>query len=137
MSEALLIGNHQIMRIEGQRGETPACPEAKFARGDVVKISRRKACEHLPAELIVAVAIPPNFSPDWALADLVGEPRPLIHQVGSRSITYILVRENDPKPYLLKERDMRPSGKEPVAFGQARRETDEDAAAREAAATQT
>lgn len=132
--EAFLIGNGQVMRIEGQRGETPPCPEAKFKRGDIVKVSRRKGFEHIPAELIVAVAVPPNFSPDWALADLVGEPRALMHQVGSRAITYILVRENDPKPYHLNERDLRPSGKEPIEIGQARMETGAEAAARQAAA---
>lgn len=130
MSEALLIGGGQVHRIIGPRGETPACPEARFNRGDVVKVSRRKDVAHFPAELIVAVAVPPGFSPDWAMADLVGEPRPLMHQVGARAITYILLRENDPKTYLLRERDMRPSGKEPVEIGTIRRETEAKHAAR-------
>lgn len=126
--EAFLIGGGQVLKIKGQIGETPVCAEARFKRGEIVKVSRRNGAAHIPAELVVAVAIPPNFSPDWALADLVGEPRPPMHQVGARTISYILVRENDPTPYLVKERDLRPSGKEPVEMGQARRQTDEEAA---------
>lgn len=34
-----------------------------------------------------------------------------------RSISYILVREDDPKPYCLNERDLRPSKKPPVDLG--------------------
>lgn len=88
MNEAFLIGNGQMQRIIGQRGETPPCEAAKFKRGDVVKVRNRRALEHFPREAVVAVAIPPGFSPDFALADLVGEPRPLMAQVGARGITY-------------------------------------------------
>lgn len=35
MEEAFLIGGGQIHRLIGPRGETPACAEAKFKRGDV------------------------------------------------------------------------------------------------------
>lgn len=129
MSEAFLIGNGQIQRLSGQRGETPTCPNARYKRGDVVKVRNTKALSNFPREAVVAVAIPPRFSPDHALADLVGEPRPLMHQVGSRVITYILVRESDPKPYLARERDLLPSGKEPVEIGTCRRQTEEEAQA--------
>lgn len=132
MSEAFLIGGGHIQRILGPRGETPPCPAAKFKRGDVVIVRSLRALEHFPREAIVAVAIPPGFSPDHALADLVGEPRPLLAQVGSRVITYILVRENDTKPYLVRERDLLPSGKEPVEIGTCRRETETEEAARKA-----
>jgi hypothetical protein len=128
--QAFLIGGGKIHRLMGQRGETPPCPEAKFKPGDVMKVRRNKAVGHFPPELVVAVAIPPGFSPDYALADLVGEPRPLMCQVGARKITYILVRENDPKPYCASERDLLPSGKPPVEMGQARRETEAEARAR-------
>lgn len=117
MNEAFLIGGGQIHTIHGKRGETPPCPEAEFKRGDVVKVSRRRGFEHIPAELIVLVAIPRDFSPDFALADLLSKPRPLMHQVGSRSISYILCRDGDLTPYHLKERDLRPSGKESVEVG--------------------
>jgi hypothetical protein len=38
-------------------------------------------------------------------------------RVGSRAITYICVAENDSTPYLVKESDMRPSGKTSVEIG--------------------
>jgi hypothetical protein len=122
---ALLIGpGGQVSRLIGARGETPSCAEAKFKRGDVVKVRNTKALAQFPREAVIAVAIPPGFSPDFALADLVGEPRPLMAQVGSRSITYVLVRENDPKPYLARERDLLPSGKPPVEIGTVKREAE-------------
>ena len=120
--EAFLSGGGKIMRMKGQRGETPSCSDAKFKRGDVVKVRNTKALQRFPREAIVAVAIPPGFSPDHALADLVGEPRPLLAQVGARRVTYILVREGDPKPYLARERDLLPSGKEPVEIETVTRE---------------
>lgn len=128
--EAFLIGGGKVHRLIGQRRETPPCPQAKFKRGDVVKVRNTKALSHFPREAVVAVAVPPDFSPDHALADLVGEPRPLMAQVGSPSVTYILIRENDTTPYIAGERDLLPSGKQPVEIGQARRETEEEHRAR-------
>lgn len=116
--EAFLIGGGNIHRLVGQRGETPPCPQAKFKRGDVVKVRRNKAVGHFPPELVVLVAIPPGFSPDDALADLVGKPRPLMKRVGSSRIKYLLCREGDAKPYCCGERDILPSGKEPVDVGE-------------------
>lgn len=115
--EAFLIGAGKIMAIQGQRGETPPCAEAKFKRGDIVKVRNTKSLAAFPREAVVAVAIPPQFSPDWALADLVGEPRPLMCQVGARGITYILVKQDDPRPYLARERDLLTSDKEPIEIG--------------------
>ncbi len=122
MSEAFLIGDGKIHRLVGERGETPPCPEAKFKSGDIVKVRRNQRVGHFPAELVVLVAIPPGFSPDDALADLTGKPRPLMKQVGARIIKYILGRENDPTPYCCDERDILPSGKEPVEIGTVRTE---------------
>lgn len=115
--QAFLIGGGQIHRITGARGETPPCPEARFKRGDVVKVRRNRAVGHFPPELIVLVAVPPGFSPDDAMADLVGEPRPLMKQVGRRAVTYILCQDGSPKVYLCRERDLLPSDKEPVEIG--------------------
>lgn len=118
--EAFLIGGGKVQRLIGPHGETPLCPVAKFNRGDVVKVRNKKSIRHFPREAIVAVAIPIGFSPDYALADLVGEPRPLMTRVGARVVTYILVRDGDPKPYLARESDLLPSGKEPVEIGAVR-----------------
>src|ERR1700688_1990850 len=115
--EAFLIGGGQIHRIVGERGETPPCPDAKFKRGDIVKVRRNKTVGHFPSELVVLVAIPPGFSPDDAIADLLGKPRPLMKQVGSRRIRYILCRESDTTPYCCGEHDILPSGKEPIEIG--------------------
>ena len=101
---AFLIGGGQFHRIIGERG-------------DVVKVRRNQSVRHFPAELIVLVAVPPGFSPDDAMADLVGEPRPLMKQVGRRVVTYILCQEGSPKVYSCRERDLLPSGKEPVEIG--------------------
>lgn len=115
--QAFLISGGQIHRLIGKHGKTPPCPEARFQRGDVVKVRRNRAVGHFPPELIVLVAVPPGFSPDDAMADLVGEPRPLMKQVGRRVVTYILCQEDSPKVYLCRERDLLPSGKEPVEIG--------------------
>ncbi len=116
-NEAFLIGGGKIHRLTGQRGETPACPEAKFKRGDVVKVRRSKRLKHFPPELIVLAVIPIGFSPDDALADLLGKPRPFMKHVGRRAITYILCREGDQTPYSCLESDLLQSGKTPVEIG--------------------
>lgn len=103
-------------------GETPPCPGARFKPGDVVKLSRRRAFASFPAEAIVATAVPPGFPASYALADLLGEARPLMITKPLRVISYILVNEGDPKPYHAPERDLRPSGKPPVEIGGLRRE---------------
>lgn len=71
--------NHPILMVmNAGRGETPACEAAIFKPGAVVKVRNTKALKNFPREAVVLVAIPPGFSPDWALADLVGEPRPAL-----------------------------------------------------------
>lgn len=112
-----LIGGEQVLKMEGQRGETPACPGARFSRCDVVKVRNTKALAHFPREVVIATVIPPDFPPDWALADLLGKPRPLMHQVGKRRVSYILVQENDLTPYLADDRHIIASGKPPVEIG--------------------
>lgn len=118
---AFLIGNGQILKIEGQRGETPAC-ESKFKHGDVVKVRDTKALHHFPREAVVAGVIPPDFPPDWALADLLGKPRPLLHQVGKNRVSYILVTESDRTPYLADDRHLLPNSKPAVDIGSVKEE---------------
>lgn len=115
--EAFLIGGGQIHRLVGEIGETPPCSEAKFKRGDVVKVRRNRAVGHFPPELIVLVAVPPGFSPDDALADLMGEPRSLMKSVGRRVVTYILCQDGSSSVYSCRESDLMPSSKEPVQIG--------------------
>lgn len=116
-NEAFLIGGGQVNRLIGERGVTPPCPEAKHKRGDVVKVRRNKAVGHFPEEMIVLTAVPPGFSPDDAIADLVGESRPFMKQVGSRAVTYVLCQEGSPKIYIARDRDLLSSGKAPVEIG--------------------
>lgn len=116
------MANPLLLVKDAGYGETPPCPEAAYKRGDVVRVRRAKALAAFPPEAVVAAVIPPGFSPDWALADLLGEPRPALAQVGARVVTYILVNEGDPKPYLARERDLLPSEKPPVEIGSVQRE---------------
>lgn len=117
MSEAFLLGNGQVHRLVGPRGDTPACPEAKFKRGDIVKVRRNQTVGHFPPELVVLVAIPPGFSPDDAMADLLGQSRPFMKQVGRRVVTYLLCEQDGHQAYLCRERDLLPSGKPPIEIG--------------------
>lgn len=121
MTEAFLIGNGQIHRLQGQRGETPACPTAKFSRGDVVKVRNQKAVAHFPRQAVVFGVVPPNFPPDWALADLVGEPRPFMHQAGFKTVRYIIGNEGDTTPYLAPENVLIATG-EKIEIGTISRE---------------
>lgn len=118
MNEAFILGPRgQITAIQGPRGETPQCPSAKFKRGDVVKRRKLAYMADMPDEYVVAVAVPPNFPPDWVLADLLGKPRPLMHRIGRNAVTYLCVREGDKTPYLMQEKQLLASGKPPVEIG--------------------
>jgi hypothetical protein len=114
---AWLIGNGQILKLEGERGVTPECPEALFKVRDVVRVRRLKHLRHLPAIGAVCAVIPPGFSPDWALDDLWGRPRRLMHAVGARTITYIVAFEGDRRPHLLREKYLRKSDSPPAEIG--------------------
>jgi len=117
MVEFVELGNNTLFVVNAGKGETPPCAQAMFKRGDVVKIRNKKSLAHFPREAVVAVAIPPGFSPDYALADLLGEPRPLMIREGKRCVTYILVNEGDQTPYMAKESDLLPSGKPAIDIG--------------------
>lgn len=121
MNNPLLLGTPVLMPTNAGRGETPPCPDAKFARGDVVKVRRRRHLAGIPEFLVVLVAVPPGFPGDYALADLLGEPRPLMIGEGRRAITYILCREGDTKPYCIREADLLATG-ETIEIGTISRE---------------
>ena len=111
------MSNPILMVTHAGRGETPECPEAVFKRGDVVRVRNTQTLRDFPREAVVAAVVPPNFAPEYALADLLGENRPLMISEPRRHISYILVNEGDPKPYLLSEHHLLPSGKPPVEIG--------------------
>lgn len=114
--------SHPVIAIyNAGKGDTPPCPQAAFKRGDVVSVSRRKPFRHMPAELVVLVAVPPGFPSEYALADLVDEARPLMITEPARVISYVLCREGDPKAYLIKERDLRATGRS-IEVGSVKRE---------------
>ena len=111
---AFLIGNGQITRIEGPRGTTPECPEAKFKKRDVVRVRRLKHLNHLPEMGAVVAVVPPGFSPDHAWDDLHGRPRRLMYQAPSRHIMYILAFANGTAPNLLREAYLLPTNEPPA-----------------------
>lgn len=121
MSNPLLLGTPILMPTNAGRGETPAVPNARFARGDCVIVRKRKHLANIPRALVVLVAVPPGFPGNYALADLLGEPRPLMISAPSRAITYILCREGDTNPYCIREADLLATG-ETIDIGTISRE---------------
>ncbi len=111
---AFLIGNGQLTKLEGQRGTTPECPEAKFQKAGVVRVRRLAHLKHLPERGAVVAVVPPGFSPDHAWDDLCGRPRRLMHQVPARIVRYIVAFEGDQTPHLLRERDLLPTDEPPA-----------------------
>ncbi|ODM71733.1 hypothetical protein [Bradyrhizobium elkanii] len=123
MSNPLLLGNVIEIKDAG-RGETPTCPDAKFKPGDIVKVRRTRALADFPAEMVILVAVPAGFPADYALADLVGEPRPLMIRSPRRCVTYILCEaDKEPaKPYVARESDLLASGKPGFEIGKISRQ---------------
>lgn len=96
----------------------PSAPsEAKFKAGDVVTFRKRKGLAHFPPEAVVAAVVPVGVSADHILADLLNEQRPSMVRRPEKTTSYICVRENDPKPYLARERDVIATGKPPIEIG--------------------
>lgn len=109
MDGVFLIGNGQVAQLQGPIGVTPPCPEALFKPKDVVKIRRLKHLRELPEIAVVVGVVPPNFSPDWAWADLLKKPRPFMCQVGRRGVEYFLGFE-DGRIMLLREKSLKATG---------------------------
>ncbi len=125
---ALLLG-HVIEIKDAGKGETPACTDAKFNPGDLVNVRRTKSLAEFPPEMIILKAVPAGFPTDYALADLVGEPRPLMIRAARRCIMYILCEtDKEPAtPYVVRESDLLPSGKPGFEIGTVSRQSTEDA----------
>lgn len=96
------MGNPILVVKDAGHGTTPACPQAKYHCGDVMRWGKLEAA-------IIGI-VPPGFSAEYALADLLGEPRPLMIRREKRCVCYILAREGDPSPYLVAESRLRPTG---------------------------
>jgi hypothetical protein len=111
-----IIGNGKVSWVEGPRGTTPPSPGAKFKVRDVVRVRRLKHLRDLPEIAAIVTVIPPNFSPDWAWADTLGKPRPLMCRVGSRKVTYIVAFDGGPSPYLMQERYLLPTNQPPAVI---------------------
>lgn len=105
-------------------GKTPEVPDSKFRRGDVVKIRRLKALAGFPRKAVVLCALPPGFPPEYALADLMGEPRPLMVTQGRRCVSYILVNEGDSQSYIATDKHLIASGEPPIEIGSVQRGPD-------------
>jgi hypothetical protein len=118
MSNPLLLGNVIEIKDAG-RGQTPDCPDAKFKAGDVVNVRRTKALAEFPPQMVVLKAVPAGFPAVYAIADLVGQPRPLMISAPRRCITYILCEADKvpATPYVARESDLLPSGKEGFTIG--------------------
>lgn len=114
--------NPVLVIKDAGRGETPSCEAAVYHPGDVVKVRNTRALAHFPRELVVLKAIPPGFPAAYALADLVGDVRPLMITAPKRCISYILCRDGDTTPYVAREKDLQPSGKPPFEIGTIRSE---------------
>ena len=66
-ASAFLIGpGGQVTKLQGPRGTTPDCPQAKFQPNEIVRIRRLRHLRHLPEIGAIAAVIPPGFSPDHA-----------------------------------------------------------------------
>lgn len=87
-------------------GETPLC-ESKFGIGDVVKRRNLKWLAGLSDVCVIVAVVPPGFPPEYALADVRKESRPLMVSRPSRAIRYIVGFEGSKTPYILKESDIR------------------------------
>ena len=116
------MANPILVIMNAGRGTTPPCDAAKFKSGDVVKVRNTKALAHFPREAIVLAVVPPGFSASYALADLLGQPRPLMIQRELRCVSYLIGVENDTTPYHARESSLLPSGKPPVTIGAVRPE---------------
>lgn len=115
--------NNPILLVhDAGYGETPPAEGARFKQGDVVKVRKKRSLASFPHEAVVMVAVPPGFPAEYALADLLGERRPLMVTKPSRSVRYILANEGDRTPYLMKESDLLPEAISQVEIGTISRE---------------
>jgi hypothetical protein len=114
---------HVLLVTNAGHGSTPPWLSARFSKGDVVSVSRGEATGHFPPEMIVIGIVPPWFPVEYALADLLMEPRPLMITKEKRVGQYILIEnESSRSPFVCPERYLKPSGKPSIEIGTIKRE---------------
>lgn len=104
------MNNPALLVVNAGYGATPPCPQARFMPGDVVKIRRLKWLRHLPRIAAVAIVVPPDVPPEYAMADAHGRPRPLLISRKTGVVRYLVGFDGDPVPHLLPEKALLPSG---------------------------
>src|SRR6185312_4086859 len=108
------LGNNTLLIHHAGYGVTPPCPKAKFKVGDVVKVRRLKHLRDLPDRAAIAIVVPPGFPAEYAHADALQKPRPLMVTKPLRGVSYIVAFDNDPRPMHLRESYLVTSGEPPV-----------------------
>lgn len=103
-------GNPILLVTDAGHGETPACPEAKFAVNDLVTVAGNPLIPPAPTPAVVVSVVPPGFPPEYALADAAGQARPLQISKPLGHITYILGVEGDRRPHLVHEHQLAATG---------------------------
>ena len=106
MEGAFIIGNGQVTPIHGGLHQYKAHDGAKFADNSLVKVRRLKHLKHLPETGAIVACIPAGVSVDHVWADYRGVARPLMCEVPARSAKYIVAFEGDPRPHIIRERDL-------------------------------
>lgn len=117
MEGAFIIGNGGATPIHGGLHAYQPTHGAKFADNSLVKVRRLKYLKHLPEVGAVVCCVPAGTSIDHVWADYRGLPRPLMVEVPARVTKYIIAFDGDPKPHVIKERDLiATEGKASIAF---------------------
>ena len=99
-----------LLVLDAGHGETPVYPGALYRVGDVVRVRRLKHLRALPAVGVVAVVVPPDWPPEYALADATGNPRPLIISQPHRTLSYLVGFEGQPRAVHLRQTELRRTG---------------------------
>ena len=107
MSNPIIMGNPLLLVLDAGHGTTPACPEARYSKGQVIKRRAVKWLKDRPVLASIAAVVPPGFPPEHALADAFGQPRPLMVTAPKRSVYYVVAFDGDLRPALLAEKDIK------------------------------
>ena len=101
------MSNPILMVLDAGLGTTPACPDARYSKGQVIKRRAVRWLKDRPILASIAAVVPPGFPPEYAMADAFGQPRPLMVTASKRSVHYVVAFDGDPRPALLAEKDIK------------------------------